>query len=165
MVDAKASDSYDELLALPLDEFKQMLAEGEYTDVQGLCKHVGINAKGSRADLESRVSEYKGKMDAGEVIRKSPEGRDGRARSPRPGVGAATLRSVAPSKVRSPTVEEFIGEPVDAAKSRSELPSVASLPGFTLVSDQAAASAIHSEDSRPGPPALMCPRRRRSTTR
>ena len=87
--------SYDGILTLPWDEVLSTLAQGEYADIQGMCKYFGLNAKGARAELERRVTEFiKTKHDDSDV-QESPQGRGGRRRSPRPGAAASTVRAEA----------------------------------------------------------------------
>ncbi len=86
------SSDFAELLALPLEEFQIRLKDGEYSDVQRLCKHLSLNAKGARPELESRLVEWK-KNDA---VPESPGAREDRRRSPKTGRAAAALRSAAP---------------------------------------------------------------------
>ncbi len=122
-VDAKAmGGEYSEMLKKPMEEFKLLLPAGEYRDMQQLCKFIGISAQGSRAELDRRVLEYKQKLDVGEVdAPRSPEGREGRARSPRHGVAAAASRSVAPQVSASVAASEA------AAASRAAAASL--MPG------------------------------------
>ena len=76
---------YEEILTLPLP-----VGQGDYSDVQALCKHAGLSAKGRRNELERRVIEHaKEKLDAAPSA--SPERRDGRARSPKHGKAAAAV--------------------------------------------------------------------------
>ena len=94
-----ALETFGELLALKYEEFQQRLSEGDYGDLQRLCKHVGLNAKGSRGELENRLLEYKRGLQDEEP--KSPDRNGGRARSPKPGKAAAALRAVAPKAAAS----------------------------------------------------------------
>ena len=93
MVDAEALEA---LLALPFDEFKAALPEGDYPDIQAMCKHLGINAKGQRKELERRILEQvEATRASAKALTKTPEGREGRRRSPKAGVTAATLGAAA----------------------------------------------------------------------
>ena len=94
MVDAEALEA---LLALPFDEFKAALPEGDYPDIQAMCKHLGINAKGQRKELERRILEHVEKSRAPETaaVSSSPETRSGRRRSPKTGAAASTIRAEA----------------------------------------------------------------------
>ena len=42
-----AMSSYDELLALPEEEFEARLDGGDYRELQAMCKYIGISAGGS----------------------------------------------------------------------------------------------------------------------
>ncbi len=102
--------SYDELLALPEEEFEARLDGGDYRELQAMCKYIGISAGGSAGDLKRRLLEHKAQSDAPV---KSPEGRTGRARSPR--------RAVAAPQSRASAVSEAVeaAERVSAARAAS----------------------------------------------
>ncbi len=102
--------SYDAILALPQDELMSTLAQGDYSDIQGMCKHLGLNAKGARAELELRLLEHvKEKTEAEDpAVSDSPEGRGGRVRASRPGVAAAIVRNTAAKEEKGskPKIQE-----------------------------------------------------------
>ncbi len=102
--------SYDELFALPEEEFEARLDGGDYRELQAMCKYIGISAGGSAGDLKRRLLEHKAQSDAPV---KSPEGRTGRACSLR--------RAVAAPQSRASAVSEAVeaAERVSAARAAS----------------------------------------------
>ena len=145
--------SYEEILALPHAELLSTLAHGEYTDIQGLCKFIGINAKGQRAELERRVLEHV------ELLRASanPAGSSpsssgsapGRNRSPKRGAAASALRAAADkdAKEHKPRVG---GEKTMETDPRTM--NAAEYQAFILESSKASASA--GPMSWPPPPGM-----------
>ncbi len=145
--------SYEEILALPHAELLSTLAHGEYTDIQCLCKFIGINAKGQRAELERRVLEHV------ELLRASanPAGSSpsssgsapGRNRSPKRGAAASALRAAADkdAKEHKPRVG---GEKTMETDPRTM--NAAEYQAFNLESSKASASA--GPMSWPPPPGM-----------
>ncbi len=134
--------SFDSILALPWDEFQSTLAQGEYSDIQGMCKHLGLNAKGARAELERRLLEHvKDKIETGDsVVADSPEGRGGRVRASRPGVAAAIVRSTAAKEEKGtkPKIQE-------AMDIDPRLLNAAEAQAFGVAGSGAASSTTNSE--------------------
>ena len=128
---------FDGLLKLPLAEFKIQLPVGQYSDIQGFCKHVGISAKGSKIELEARLLEHKNKLDAGEAdLPKTPERQGGgRARSPKHGAAAAAVRA----SLESDEVSSTQAAQVTAAVAASELAHHARAAAAGLAPDAAPA--------------------------
>ena len=128
---------FDGLLKLPLAEFKIQLPVGQYSDIQGFCKHVGISAKGSKVELEARLLEHKNKLDAGEAdLPKTPERQGGgRARSPKHGAAAAAVRA----SLESDEVSSTQAAQVTAAVAASELAHHARAAAAGLAPDAAPA--------------------------
>ncbi len=112
-----------------------MLNGASYRELQGFCHHIGVKAAGTQAELLARAIDHvKSTTDSPA----SPEGRDGRARSPRAGKAASALRKAAPkAKAQSPTVAEFIGDTPSLPKSSAPLPAVQPMPGFAATVDEA----------------------------
>ncbi len=135
--------AFAELVKLPVTQLKEKLSEGEYREVQALCQHLGISAKGQRSELERRIVEHVEVKSASEDPQEhlaSPETRDGRNRSPKTGVAAATLRAAAPlGKAQSPTVAQFLADG-SADAPANVLPDAPRLPGFVASSGAASAS-------------------------
>ncbi len=97
--------SYEEILALPQVELLATLAQGEYANIQGLCKFIGITAKGQRAELERRILEHvelrrASANPAGSSPSSSGSPADGRNRSPKRGVAASALRAAADKEAK-----------------------------------------------------------------
>ena len=61
-------DTYASILSLPRDAFVDKLKSGQFADIQGFCKAVFISAKGSRAELESRLHEFKDAQESKEGV-------------------------------------------------------------------------------------------------
>ncbi len=91
--EVKVTVPYAEILALPTPQLEATLAQGEYSDVQALCKHAGLSAKGTRSELERRIIEHATEQLEAAPSAKSPERRAGRARSPKHGAAAAAVRT------------------------------------------------------------------------
>ena len=114
------------------------LAQGEYSDIQSLCKHLGLTAKGARAELERRITEHiKAQRDISDV-QESPQGRGGRGRSPKPGKAASTVRAEA---------DKLDKEPKPRADTASMAASSVRHPATRAAAAKAASSVRHP-DSR-----------------
>ncbi len=135
MAAAQAVTSYEDVLTQPIDEILTTLNGASYRELQGFCHHIGVKAAGTQAELLARAIDHvKSTTDSPA----SPEGRDGRARSPRAGKAASALRKAAPkAKAQSPTVAEFIGDTPSLPKSSAPLPAVQPMPGFAATVDEA----------------------------
>ncbi len=140
---------YEEILTLPLPQLEATLSQGDYSDVQALCKHAGLSAKGSRNELERRVIEHaKEKVDAAPSA--SPERRDGRARSPKHGKAAAAVRaSVVSEAAASKDTDQ---KPESKMEIDSRLLNAAEAQALGLTSGGATSSG--GPRSWPPPPAM-----------
>ncbi len=139
--------SYDELLALPEEEFEARLDGGDYRELQAMCKYIGISAGGSAGDLKRRLLEHKAQSDAPV---KSPEGRTGRARSPRRAVAAPQSRASAVSEAVE-AAERVSAAAASASAPRSwPPPPVPAMPNTTAQVDPRTLSAAEFQAKFPG---------------
>ena len=131
--------SYEAILALPWDEFVSTLAQGDYSDIQSFCKHLGLTAKGARAELERRITEHVKAQRESSDVHESPIGRGGRVRSPRPGNAASTVRAEAEKldKEHKPRA--------DTAPMEAEATRIFAFTGFPEHTDPSAALKYISE--------------------
>ena len=86
------ASTYEQVLALPEDEFREKISLASYAELHGFCKHLKIFANGSKDEIIQRLAKHQEGIEGGEVVPKSPAGRAGRERAIRPGTAAAALR-------------------------------------------------------------------------
>ena len=96
-----ATPTYHQVLSLPEDEFREKINLASYGELRAVCKHLEIFANGSKDEFLTRLYKHNNEFDAGDIVPKSPEGRDGRERQVRPGAAAAKLRAEAAKDAQS----------------------------------------------------------------
>ena len=144
--------SFVELLRLSPEDLTASFTDADYKDIQEMCKFIGVSAKGARAELQVRILDFKAKFDAGEVdmpevVVDSPEGRNGRARAPRPGVAAAVVRTAA-KKVNTDQ------EPGSKMEIDPRLLSAAEAQALGVGAGATSSTALGGPQAWPMPPGL-----------
>ena len=101
---ATPARAFESVLVLESSELKSYLDAATSEELRALRAHIGFGIAGTKDMNKSLIWDHVEKMRRGEVLSKSPEGRDGRERAVRPGAAAAALR-----------VEAFkVAKPIDS---------------------------------------------------
>ncbi len=143
---------------LPEAELTERLKAMKADQLRQLCGHVGTGIHGKKEDMQARIFDaIKASCFAPSETAKSPEGRDGRHRSPKHGTAATAMRALVASDetaagqaaaaaglaadtdnsqlAKSPTVAAFL----DEAVAQQAFPQVQPPPGFVQVQDDKSA--------------------------